>query len=1269
MKRIMIACLMIACIVSMFAAQKTISFANAHSGVSIVNERSSGIVLDWSINQLNLDQVAQENQNFTRLTANGFVATSEVGLPELPFNGKIIAVPVNAVLSVNFVNTHSTIVDLKANGFNHPVYPAQASVEKCENPKNVAFEMNSSAYQQESYRNIVPVTIEEIGFMRGYRLVLVAYTPIEYNPVKNTMKVYDQVRVEISFDGADMAETEYLRAKYYSPAFDASMAKSVINFAAPNTRDTLTRYPMKYVIISDPMFQAQLAPFIEWKTMQGFHVIVKYKGEAEIGSTKETIKAYMQSLWNAATPTDPAPTYLLIVGDHAQIPAWNAQSSPSGHITDLTYVRLQGTDFLPELYYGRFSANNVNELQPQIDKTLYYEKYQFADPTYLNKQILIAGVDSNFGYTHANGQINYITTHYANATNGIEPFIHLYPGSGSQDAQIVSETSGGVGWINYTAHGDWNSWSDPTFTIANINSLQNANEYSFVIGNCCLTNKFENTTCFGEAWLRAVDKGAIIYIGGTNSTYWNEDYHFACGFKTPQQTAQAYNPNTLGMYDQAYHTHGELYENWNVSAMGMVHAGNMVVQSTSSDKKNYYWEIYSVMGDPSLVPYLKQGVPNQAQYANTLFIGMDTYTITGAAPYSFAALSFEGELKGTALCDENGDAVITLDPITTPGNAKLVISAQNHIPVIADIQVIPNEGAYIVYQNVNVALTGNSSIDYDSNSPISITLNNVGSESAQNLTAIVRSLNPYITVNDSTETIASISANGTVTLQDAFSIISSENCPDALNAQMELIISDQNSNVWTSTFRITLNAPVITMGTMQINDTNGNNNGRLDPGETILLTVPFQNTGHAPSANGVISYASVNPLVTISNNNFNMNALSVNETSNLVLTITASPDAPTGTTANIGIFAQFGQIVNQTSFVLPVGLKIESFETGDFSAYPWTNTSASPWTVVNTGAFDGTYTAKSGAIGNSANTFITVTDTATTAGVIKFALKVSSETNYDFLKFYVDNVEKGSWSGTVDWTEVEYPVTAGAHTYKWTYSKDSSQIAGSDCAWVDKIIFPASGGTAVNAPIAYVNNQTIDFGSIQINNTLTKSFNLVNFGNVPLTGTITVSNPFFIDNPETQTIDYSIPANSYQSFNVTFAPLTDGPYNSQITITSNDTTQPTISIDMTAVALPLSNEQNLLPKVSKLNGNYPNPFNPTTKISYSLKEGSQVNIQIFNIKGQLVKQLVNGLMPAGNHTITWNGNDENQNQVSSGVYFYRMQSKEYSGTRKMLLMK
>ena len=70
--------------------------------------------------------------------------------------------------------------------------------------------------------------------------------------------------------------------------------------------------------------------------------------------------------------------------------------------------------------------------------------------------------------------------------------------------------------------------------------------------------------------------------------------------------------------------------------------------------------------------------------------------------------------------------------------------------------------------------------------------------------------------------------------------------------------------------------------------------------------------------------------------------------------------------------------------------------------------------------------------------------------------KVSSESEYDYLRFYIDGVQKEQWSGEVAWSNVTYAVTPGLHTFKWTYSKDVSVVAGSDCAWVDYIIFPRS---------------------------------------------------------------------------------------------------------------------------------------------------------------------------------------------------------------------
>ncbi|MCK5158012.1 MAG: T9SS type A sorting domain-containing protein, partial [Candidatus Heimdallarchaeota archaeon] len=96
---------------------------------------------------------------------------------------------------------------------------------------------------------------------------------------------------------------------------------------------------------------------------------------------------------------------------------------------------------------------------------------------------------------------------------------------------------------------------------------------------------------------------------------------------------------------------------------------------------------------------------------------------------------------------------------------------------------------------------------------------------------------------------------------------------------------------------------------------------------------------------------------------------------------------------------------------------------------------------------------------------------------------------------------------------------------------------------------------------------------------------------------------------------------------------------------------------------------NVIIAATKLNGNYPNPFNPVTNIAYSIRETGKVTLQVYNIKGQLVKTLVNDVRETGNYTVTWNGRDNSNKTVASGVYFYKMKAQNYNNTKKMILMK
>ena len=98
-------------------------------------------------------------------------------------------------------------------------------------------------------------------------------------------------------------------------------------------------------------------------------------------------------------------------------------------------------------------------------------------------------------------------------------------------------------------------------------------------------------------------------------------------------------------------------------------------------------------------------------------------------------------------------------------------------------------------------------------------------------------------------------------------------------------------------------------------------------------------------------------------------------------------------------------------------------------------------------------------------------------------------------------------------------------------------------------------------------------------------------------------------------------------------------------------------------------EDSVIPKTTVLKGNYPNPFNPITKIEFDVAKEGQLKIDVYNIRGQRVRSLVDDFYASGKYQVEWNGKDDNERDVASGVYFYRMQVGDFSSTRRMVLMK
>ncbi len=1115
----LIAALLLCCTAFLAAADRQIFLSGEANQALLTNNGELGFDVQFKVGELKIREIQTKKGTFDELSIEGWAYTNTVGEPQLPMLRKIIAVPIGADVRYTVNSRQQRRLDSVDNQLRHHIIPAQASVSKSADPASVTFALDAKAYGRNGFDGGEPIRITELGFMRGVRLFALDYYPVQYNPLENSLQVLQNLSLRVDFEHPDLLATAELLAKTGSYEFDKAYANSIFNWEAGD-RTSLVRYPTKMLILCPPNYTDELQPYVEWKRQQGYVVIVTTVGTGgTVANTTAAIKTYMTGVWSAATAQDPAPTYLLIVGDTSTsgdniIASPATVSSPSNtHITDNYYVRLQGTDYVPEMYYGRFSVSSATELTNIVNKTMTFEKTAMPDLNYLDNVVMIAGADATYAPTYGNGQINYGTTHYFNSTNGITSDTYLYPASASSDASIIANANAGRGYINYTAHGSETSWADPTFTVTNVNAMTNTNKYGVMVGNCCLTNAFNySSPCFGEALIRKANAAAVVYIGGTNNSYWNEDYWWGIGYKTPIQTAaHPYSATSLGAYDAMFHTHGEAFTDWATSVGETNFMGNLAVVQSGSSYQNYYWEIYSIMGDPSLMTYLGIPTTNVATYPSQILLGATSIAVT-AQPYSRVALTMGGVLYGTALVPASGSLTLPITAFTSTGTAKLVITAQNKITIQADVAIIPNSGPYMGVSAAVYADSNNNAPEYNESGRFNVSFQNVGSAAATNVSATLTCSTAGITITDASETIASLAAGATSTINNAFAFNIANNVANGSSAAFTITMVS-GANTWIHNFPLTLNAPVLAFGTLAISDpAPGNNNGRLDPGETVTVTMPLGNTGAASSPSGSATLSSPTSGITVHAGSANFAAISAGGSANLAFSISASSAMAIGTVASLVFNATAGAYSASKTETTAVGLITETFETGNFSAFAWTQGSY-PWTVDNTSYHGGSYSAKSGTITHNQSSTLETTRILSSPGNLSFWYKVSSEASYDYLKFYIDGAVQNQWAGTVDWTQATYALAAGTRTLKWEYMKDGSVSSGSDCAWIDDIIFPAS--TAYTPPTITWSPGSLS-QQLTLNQTASQNLTLGNTGNAALnytvskpTGTSTVLNESF----------------------------------------------------------------------------------------------------------------------------------------------------------------
>lgn len=1267
-----------------FAANEIKILPDAKNSLSVIESNYTRLQVANTINDLSFLDVSTSAGTFSELLIQGYSKTNNVGDPQLPVLSKLIEIPANAVPEVRVISFDLQEYPLSGWGIENKLFPAQPPQPKNREAGDIVY--NAATYAQNTFLGDELARVEISGYLRGVRLGNLIVSPVQYNPVTNTVRIYNNLVVEVRFTGGDISKTVETRKLYDSPYF-RSIYNSVINLQPVDRgRDTLSKPPVKYVIVSDPMFQAQLQPFIQWKIKKGFNVVEAYTNNPAVGNTFNSIKTYLQGLYTAGTATDPAPTFVLFVGDVAQIPAYNC----GAHVSDLYYCEYSG-DYLPEVYYGRFSAANTAELQPQIDKTLEYEQYLMPDPSFLGECVMVAGADASHQLTWGNGQINYGTTYYFNQEHGLSSHTYLQPepSGGNYASNIHSNVSNGVGYANYTAHGSSSGWADPSFSINDVANLQNAHKYPLMVGNCCQTSMY-NLSCFGEALLKAANKGALGYIGGSDYSYWDEDYYWGVGVSTITANP-TYQTSGLGAYDRTFHDHGEPMAQWYTTQDQMVFAGNLAVQESNSGMKQYYWEIYCLLGDPSLMVYF--GVPPamQASYAPLLPLGTSEFAIQ-TEPYAYVALTRDNVIYGVTIADQTGHANLALTPFTVPGYAHIVITKQNFQPYIDSVLVASPEGPYLLlnsYQINDNSGNNNHLPEFGELLNLDLSVVNYGNSPALNTLATISTNDPYLTITQPTYTWPSIPSQQMQSVTNVFGIQVAQYLPDMHQANVTLTLQADTS-VFVYNLPLTLLAPSLKADNFTLSDVaGGNGNGIIEPGETITLTVNTDNTGHCASSDVLAQMVYFGNYISGNSQQENLGPIPANGTVGSSYTFTVSPSAPLGYQFNMYYVANAGAYGVISGLYLTVGQQVEDFETGTLTKYNWKFAGDKSWMITNATKYEGAYSAMSGTINNSQRSEMYLDVNILSPGYITFYRKVSSEQGYDFLRFYIDDQKMGEWSGNTNWNQVSYAVTTGPHKLRWAYEKDEATIAYQDAAWVDYIMLPpfsenpagqlavytaaipshvcegnpaqlyvfATGGTGSYtyswSPASSLSDPTI-FNPIATPSAYTLYSVNVTSGHNTQTDYIEV---FVETAPSTPVVTItgdhltSTPAYSYQWYDgngmiegatqQTYTPLHTNLY---YVITGNEAG--CYSEPSNQVYFGFTGMNN--PEISGLQV-YPNPFGSQLRISYMASGSSRVKIALYNAIGSEVAVINESDMHAGLNSVTWDSS-----QLPAGVYICKV---------------
>ncbi|MBR1550347.1 MAG: T9SS type A sorting domain-containing protein [Bacteroidales bacterium] len=905
------------------------------------------------------------------------LANGTPGQPALPSLSTLVRLPKGSTLEMEELHT-SIDIELALAEDTPPLAPiTRAWAKDSERPP---FEPDAKTYGSDSFvRNGATLEVEDLGVMGRHQVFRLTVRPMAYNPVQGRLAQYNALHATLRMHKAP-----------------ATVGGNTL------------------LVVSRPEFQAGLQPFLRWKRQEGYNVKELYVET----NLRDSIKEALRPFFDNAYPLDPAPDYILLVGDAAQMQSFIGETTleGEGHTTDLPYADFSG-NYLPEALLGRWPVNDTAELRTIVEKTLRYEQFINIDTVQLQRMLLVAGSEqAGQALLTTNSQVAYVGREAKLAHPELDTVTYHNPESATLLDSIKADIGCGASLLNYTAHCTVGGWTSPALSIGRVEEAD-ADQPMVYINNCCKSNTFSGTG-FGEQLLRLPVGGAVGVIGATNSTLWYEDYYWAVGPKWPIAPDNLYDSLTRGAFDALVGSHPSAYTLGELLA-----AGNLAVSAFGSSYDKFYWEVYCLLGDPTLRPYI--GVPARTALwlTDTACNGQYELHVGGTPGATVTALQGDS-LLGVGALNANGNAILPLR--CTLDTLPLVLTASG-----AGLR--PTVDTVVVERTMDFGATLRSVALADS--AVAFTVENTGTQPFDSLYAMLLQ-----SQSDSASGAWIVPANDTLR-----HLLPGERRTLSLPVRIgtvggqplwqgRLMLASDNLGVLCM-LEVGQAVPTAYPSvTLRVLNADGTEAQRMNPGSSYRLEASV----HGPCDSLRLDVASLPTGERFSSAD---TALSFSLGDSLC-------------SVHISAATHLGHWHGNHELWLEPGNRIDNLEQG-LALHPWRNDSRMPWTLDSTTSHSGSLSLRSGTIDHGQTTQICIDVDLLHPDTVAYWVKTSCESEYDKMTFSVDGrgYEPQAW-GIGNWRQRTHPVEAGHHTLCWRYSKDASRSQGEDCVWIDDIQLP-----------------------------------------------------------------------------------------------------------------------------------------------------------------------------------------------------------------------